>query len=47
MTNNKADCKVPFKNYMPFTVKAEFELLQNKTSTDEYEFSVNPEFGVL
>ena len=32
---------------MAFTVKAEFELINGKKSGDEYEFAINPEFGVL
>ena len=27
INNGKTDCKVPFKNLMPFAIKAEFELI--------------------
>ena len=45
--NGRADCKIPFKNLMSFTVKVEFELIYDRKSGDEFEFTVNPDFGVL
>lgn len=47
MNNGRAECKVPFKNEMTFTVKAEFELIYDRKNGDEFEFLMNPEFGVL
>ena len=43
----KAECKVPFKNLGKSNVKAEFELIYDKKRNDDFEFSLNPEFGLL
>ena len=46
-SSGKSECKIPFKNLNTFNVKAEYELIYERKSDDEIEFSINPDFGMM
>lgn len=46
-SSGKSECKIPFKNLNTFNVKAEYELIYEKKSDDELEFSISPDFGMM